>query len=273
MKRTILIVFIFITVLSSQAQKTKKVNAEGQAIGTDITQVRKEALYNAKLIALQEAGVTEMIHSFSTVLIDKEGSSFSNIANKELSLLLLDGQVRLRQQPEYKDEVIDNAIKVTAKIVADVVIEEESDATFRIKIEGLKETYREEERVQFSITPYGQDCYVRIFWFDQEPNAKVEGEQIYPLKNKYSDLVFKKESTYHFPLLPKEYCLGNPLKLETFKQTNDRIETTLIFVVALKKQIPYDKEICNYEEFIEWLLDIPANQRTVKFQTIGIVGK
>lgn len=273
MRRILLILLICTVSFPLQAQKTKKVNAEGQAVGTDLTQVRKEALHNAKLNALQEAGVSEIIHSFSTILIDKEETSFSNSVNQELSLLLLDGQVRLRKQPEYKDEFVDNIIKVTAKIVADVIMEDDSDEEFRIKIEGLRETYREDERVQFNITPYGQDCYIRIFWFDQEPSASVEGEQIYPLKNKYADIVFKKENTYTYPCLPQEYCLGNPLKVEVFKQTNKQIETTLIFVVALKKQIPYDKEKYSYEEFIDWLLHIPTNQRTVKFQAIGIVGK
>lgn len=269
-------VFLFIVILFSlnnlSAQKTKTVKAVGEAVGTDLVQTRKDALHDAKLQALQKSGVKEMIHSFSTILIDDDKVNTNNTARTELSLLMLDGQVRLKEEPQYEQQVINNMIKVSASIKAEVFLEDKTDEEFRIKVEGLKNTYVEGERLQMKITPY-KDCYLRIFWFDQSPKAQVEGDEIYPLKNKYVDKKFMKDTTYIYPSLPREFVIGNPQKMEVFKQTNSLLETTLIFVVALKKQIPYDMEYCNYEQFIQWLLKIPASERTVKFQTIGIVSE
>lgn len=271
MKKTLLLLIVLLPLLG-MAQRTKTVTATGSAVGTDVVEVKKEALRKAKVNALQEAGVMEAVQSFTTTYLEADDASITQNAAAELGMLMLDGQVRLKGEPRY--EVTppneDNLMRATVTIRAEVREEEPSDPEFRIKVGGLQPTYRDGEQVRFAITPF-RDCYIRIFWFDQARSAKVEGDMIYPMAKRYRDQLWKGDTEYRYPGLPAEFLLGNPLKVEAYKQTDQLMETTLLFVVALKKQIPYEREVCNYDQFIDWLLDIPADQRTVYWRPIGIV--
>ena len=158
------------------------------------------------------------------------------------------------------------------RIRAEVTVEEHPDETFRIKVDGLRATYREGEKVSFNITPFA-DCWLRVFWFDRATTATVEGDQLFPTARHYNDLMLHDGQAYTFPAMPAEFLKGNPQRLEAFKQSYQPMETNILFVVALKKAIPYNKEDCSYEKFIEWLMEIPADQRFVYWTPIGIVEK
>ena len=271
MKKLLLPTLLLLT-LQGMAQHKKTVTATGTAVGTDVIAVKRDALYDAKKNALREAGVAEAVHSFATTYIGSDNSASMQSVGSELSILMLDGQVRLKGEPKYEVTApnADNLMRATVTIRAEVLEQEASDPEFRIRVSGLQPTYRDGERVAFTVMPY-RDCYVRIFWFDQASNAQVEGNMIYPMDKRYYDKPWHTNTEYHYPRLPAEYLRGNPLKVEAYKQTDATMETTLLFVVALKKQIPYNREVCNYGQFIDWLLDIPADQRTVYWQPIGIV--
>lgn len=269
--RRLFVVLTFLPLLAV-GQRAKTVTATGTAVGTDVRTVKKEALHNAKVNALREAGVAEAVQSFTTTYVGQGGSAATQSASAELGMLMLDGQVRLKGEPKYEVTAPnqDNLMRATVTIRAEVMEEERGDPEFRIRVSGLQPTYRDGEQVKFSVTAY-RDCYIRIFWFDQASSAQVEGQMIYPLAKRYRDRLWKADVEYRYPKLPAEYVMGNPLKVEAYKQTDQRLESTMLFVVALKKQIPYEREVCNYEQFIDWLLDIPADQRTVYWQPIGIV--
>lgn len=262
-----------VTILAQRSQ-TVTVTAVGSAVGTDVVAVKRAALYEAKRNALQEAGVPELVQSVTTLMLDVEEGSMLHSVATEVSLLMLDGKVRLKKEPVYTMDIPnrDNLLHVACTIRAEVVVEEATDETFRLRVEGLRNTYREGERVEMEITPFA-DCWVRIFWFDRATDAAVEGAMVYPDAVHYNDLLWKKERPYSFPALPREYVKGNFQLLEAFKQSYASIEANIIFVVALKKPIPYDGEDYSYESFINWLIKIPANQRHVYWRPIGIVEK
>lgn len=271
MKRYFFTILLLLPLLGV-AQRTQVVTATGSAVGTDVVETKQAALHNAKLNALQAAGVMEAVQSFTTTYVGQTDASVVQSAAAELGMLMLDGQVRLKDEPQYvvTPPNEDNLLRATVTIRAEVLAEERNDPEFRIRVSDLQPTYRDGEQVSFAITPF-RDCYIRIFWFDQARNAQVEGDMIYPLAKRYRDQLWKSDFEYRYPKLPADYLIGNPLKVEAFKQTDQMLETTLLFVVALKKQIPYERAVCNYGQFIDWLLDIPADQRTVYWQPIGIV--
>ncbi|MCR5192366.1 MAG: DUF4384 domain-containing protein [Bacteroidales bacterium] len=274
-KSLILILSLLLSVtVEAQRAKTVRVKVTGSAVGTDVVQTKRNALYDAKRNAMLEAGVDETVTTMTTIMLgDKQNPTLQSAAT-EVSMLILDGKVRLVGEPQYETSahINDNLLSITCHIKADVVMEEQVDETFRIKVEGLRTTYREGEQVEMSITPFS-DCWVRIFWFDRATSSAVEGDMLFPDRLHYNDLMLNKERTYNFPAMPGEFVKGNPQKLEAFKQTDQMMETNILFVVALKTPIPYNPDSFSYEKFIDWLIEIPANQRFVYWMPIGIVEK
>lgn len=273
MKRIVAIVMLLLTVMSVSAQKTKTVKASGEAYGTDITMVSVDALQAAKRNALIEAGVQENITTMASVIIGNGGSEVLQVQN-ELSMIELDGRVALKGEPEYTTGIVNGMIHVRAAITAKVsVAEEKRDPTFGLKVEGISEVYRDGDCMEFTVTPYGSDCYLRVFWFDGMPADRHEGAVMYPDEGvRFVDAPFKKGVAYHFPKLPETHSTGRPTKIIMPKQVEGPTEVDIIWVVALKKQVPYDVP-CTYEDFLKWLHRIPANERVVRYQPVTIIGK
>lgn len=273
MKKTIGILFMLLAVVSAMAQRTKTVRASGEAFGKDMDKVRAEALRNAKQAALTEAGVEEKITSIASVIVGNGGSEVLQVQS-ELGMIELDGRVLLKDKPEYTDYVVNGLIRSVATIRAKVVVEEENgDLAFGVKVEGMREVYRDGERMEFGVTPYGSDCYVRVFWFDGMPADRHEGAVLYPdASGRYVDAPFQAGSTYRFPNLPKSHSNGRPTRIAMRKQAEGLTETCIVWVVALKQQVPYDVP-CTYEDFLKWLYRIPADKRVVRYQPVTILDK
>lgn len=109
------------------------------------------------------------------------------------------------------------------------------------------------------------------FWFDGMPSERHEGAVMYPDQGgRYVDAPFKSGESYLFPKLPETHNNGRPTKITMRKQVDGKTETDIIWVVALKKQIPYDVP-CTYEDFLKWLHRIPADQRVVRYQPVTII--
>jgi len=276
MKQKIIIAIMSLLIASgtvfAQRTKTVTVTASGVAVGSDVRIAKRDALHDAKKKALIEAGVDENVQSVTTRVIDGDAGGLLQSSVSEVSMLMVDGKVRLKGEPRYDVGVPneDNLIRVECTIRAEVIKEEHPDETFRVKVEGLHSIYRDGEKVAMTFTPFA-DCWIRVFWFDRAVDAEVEGAMVFPATGIYRDLPLQADSTYSFPKLPKRFVVGNPQDLTAFKQSLEMMETNIVFVVALKKPVPYDRAMCNYEEFIDWLMEIPADQRFVFWSPVGIV--
>ena len=258
----------------AQRTKTVTVSASGAAVNSDVRIAKRDALHEAKKNALLEAGVDENVQSVTTRVIDGDAGGQLQSSVSEVSMLMVDGKVRLKGEPKYEVGMpnADNLIRVECSIRAEVIKEEHPDETFRMKVEGLRSIYRDGEKVAMTFTPFA-DCWLRVFWFDRAVDAEVEGAMVFPAAGTYRDLPLQADTVYSFPKMPKRFVVGNPQDLTAFKQSSEMMETNIVFVVALKKPIPYNRAQCNYEEFIDWLMEMPADQRFVYWTPIGIVEK
>ena len=272
MKKAIGILMMLLAVVPAMAQRTKTVRASGEAFGTDLVKVRAEALRNAKQAALTEAGVEEKVTSIASVIVGNGGSEVLQVQN-ELGMIELEGRVMLKDEPEYATSFVNGLIRVAATIRAKVVVEENGDPAFGLKVEGMRDVYRDGERMEFEVTPYGSDCYVRVFWFDGMPADQHEGAVLYPdAGGRYVDAPFQAGTTYRFPKLPESHSNGRPTRIAMRKQAEGPTETCIVWVVALKQQVPYDVP-CTYEDFLKWLYRIPADTRVVRYQPVTILDK
>ena len=255
--------------LSMMAQHSKVVTAEGMKVGNDVRVVTQDAMYEAKRNALLEAGVAEAVHSQGIVFVGTHNTVAREHVAAELSLLMLDGRVRVKRA-ECDTNLVNGMVQVKARIRAEVLMDEVEDEEFRVRVTGLRPVYREGEAVEFGIE-VSKDCYLRLFWFAPPNSPQAEGGQLYPMVGKYGDRLFHADSVYHFPKLPQDCLVGNPQKLEPTNDGTATVEYNVLFVVALKKKIPYDRPDFSYEQFVQWLWSIKSKDRAMQYGLIGIV--
>ena len=250
--------------LSVFAQRQKiMVHASGMAVGTNMETVKAEALYKAKKNALLNAGFKETISSFSTVHIGETTES-TGILSDELSIIELDGRVILKKEPAYFQELIDEQIRCTAKIEAEVILDEKkSDPEFTCRVSGFNTVYRNGDPITFSVQP-SQDGYLRVFWFDSSPKSSKSGDLIYPHPEFFREVKLRKEMKYVFPPTSDAFNLNGEIDITAEKLYDSPVESNLLLVVLLKRPIQFPDEV-NYQNVYRWLLNIPANERYYKW--------
>ena len=88
---TILLALLLLlpTVVNAQRTKKVRVSAEGTAVGTDVVATKRDALYDAKLNALRNAGIDEAVQSFTTLVLGNDQNSMLQSAASEVSMLML----------------------------------------------------------------------------------------------------------------------------------------------------------------------------------------
>lgn len=255
--------------LTATAQRGKTVTVTATGIDKDLTVATRMALANAKQEAVKAAGVAEDVRSHVVMYVGADNTAAREYATGELDMVMLDGQVRVKKAD--LDTVLKNGMaQVAATVRAEVLTEETVDKEFTLRVAGMKPIYREGERVDFSIQP-SKDCYLRIFWFSPPKSARSEGGQLYPLQGKYGDRLFHADSTYHYPRLPQDCVTGNPQKLLLDNEGTADVEYNVIFVVATKKKIAYDRPAYTYEEFVRWLWTLPRDGYVWQYGMVGVV--
>lgn len=269
MRKYGILIMVFMMLLGQAvAQHGRVVSAEGEGIDHDVQVATRKAIYSAKQNALMEAGVAEDVRSTGMVLMSSDQTVARQHTVSELSMLMLDGQVHTRSV-RCDTALVGGMVKVTAKVKVEVRLANGADPEFRLRLSGLNAIYREGERVRFQLTP-SSDCYLRIFWFSPIEGRVQEGGQLYPLEGRYRDRLFHADSTYHFPHLPADCLLGNPQRIIPTNDGFAPVEYNVLFVVATKRRIAYDRQGYTYEEFMDWLWSINATDRVYQYALLGI---
>lgn len=268
MERKLYSIFLFIILLSvgagelfAQREQTREVKVTGSYV-TNANEAPAEAyakaLFNAKKQALIEAGVYENISSTAIIEIGGSGENFREI-NSELAHIELEGRVLVKKEKDTM-RTQNGLYEYIVTIRADVKVEEaEEDPKFDFRTDGLLNTYYVGEKMTFTVTPT-EKCYLRIFYFDPDTNV-----QLYPIKGTYKDIQFDEDKPVFFPLpnnleyldndssIPQEYTME-------LTDKNKSIEQGVLCVVALKRKIPFTKEV-TYENVLNWLYHIERNQK------------
>lgn len=259
--RTILLLVLLFTGMYAYGENAKKVKVQGKyELSRHITieQAEQKALEDAKVNALRKAGVSEKLWTVTGLISEDDGSDFSQVLSR-ISTLEMNGFVSVRKQSDFQTELVDGKTYITVTIEADVKSgNDRTDPTFVLDINGLKGIYTEGEKCRFDITVYGQDAYVKLFWFDSK-----SGSLIYPNEYEPAELL-KKETAYSFPMSRQiDYVMERSDKSKEFESIN-------LIAVATKKNIPCLLDEITFESVLKWIYAIPSDQRAAQRESIVI---
>ena len=248
----IFILFILSTTPALFAQ-TKKVQAKGDWEIANITPetARGKAIEVAKSNALRAAGISELFTVINTNTTSERLSYFVSSSNSELSGEIVNYKI-VNEQILTEEKHLFYTVSIEAVIQ---LKKNKRDLEFDAYIEGIKEMpYQNGENFSFNIRPT-KACYTHIFWFDETGKGNI----VYPNPAEPSQMLHVDESN-SFPIT-QDYRIR--------KETQKPVESISIIFVLTKKDIPYTRKI-TLEDFHQWVLSIPSNQRVIKFHNIHI---
>ncbi|MBP5557194.1 MAG: hypothetical protein J6X65_05790 [Bacteroidales bacterium] len=270
-RHALLLFFLFTLILSNAfAQRQKGIEVTGAGTGTaeSVTLAKQRALYEAKKDALKAAGIPENIISFAGIMISNDETVMDYTAINEVDILSLNGDIIVENENYFDQTFLPNTdlVRVSVRITAKVFVEEE-DETFKVMVEDLKDLYHENDKISFSVNA-SQDCYLRIFWFDMSSES-FKGELIFPHPDYFNDVVFGAGQSHLFPPTEKQILRRGELDFTAEKSTNNPVESSLLLVVALKKNVPFSGDV-SWNKVMQWLHKIKPNQRTFIWEKFDV---
>lgn len=234
--------------------QTRVERAEGRwEVSRDITpaQAEQRALFEAKREALRLAGVPEKVNAL-TLHIQTADSLYFDHFFTEVNTLQVLAQVKvIRQEIKREFDPASGRMIAIAVITADVLPPSETTQMLPFHIEGLNNTYRHGDLVNFTLIP-GSPCYFHFFVFDTKG-----GDCFYP--NAYEKgTYFQPDSSYVFP--------RNRLLAYSIEKENQtaRYEQNIVIAVATLRDIPFRGEV-NVHNLFDWLYSIPPEQRMEEY--------
>ena len=258
---TSILLTLLASVLSADARSKKVRNVEGVCEITrslSLEQAEQKALEDAKINAMRAAGVPERLWSVSGLISEDDGSEFSQTLSRMITLEV-NGFITI-QDVDYSERTVNGLRYAVATIVeADVKYDNtEVDPTFQIDMKDIKGIYEDGSPVTFSLTVYGHDAYIKLFWFDA-----TGGAEIYPSEYE-RNILFNKERKYQFPL--------NPAIDYTASKTDRsaKSETVNLIAVATKDNIPFLEDEVSFDSVLKWIYSIPADKRAAYREAIII---
>lgn len=249
------------------AQRKISVHVEGTSISRDKTpkEALKEAIENAQTNALREAGITEQISVSTTLFQESSEDDFNNyfneISSRESNANIVTDSIYLEKR---SFDVYGNMI-VTVKIDATVFkYNTKKDPSLFFNVEGLKDVYYENQSISFSFTP-SQDGYLKIFVLNEN-----EALVLYPYENKIQEYLsdlknkqFKRSEKVIFPI-HDAYKPGYSIELEG----DEGDENSVLIFVFTKDNIAWIENKISIKTILNWIYNIPINQREVKFENV-----
>lgn len=237
------------TVCAQEKVELKNVKGEW-IVSNDITipEAREKAIAQAKLEAMREAGVPELI-SESNVLYKSEakgGNSqelFESITSVDVSGEIARFNVN-REEKKFND--VGN-LAYTVWIDATVLIHKDAkDPSFSFDVDGIRETYRSLDPLQFQVKPW-KDSYLMAFI--------VSGNDallLYPNNIEKKDML-KGGENYKFP--------GKGLNYEVY--TEQATEINYLILLLTRQDIPYQGG-STPNDVLNFLAKINPSQKSVK---------
>jgi len=251
-------------------QETIKVRATGVSISRDITpkEALNAAIKDAQQNAYLKAGIAEQVQVAS---IQYEISTPSSVYRlfSEISSIESNAQIIIDSiYPESRKFDENGNMIITVDIDATVYMQEEkSDPTFYFNIDGLKDTYYENEIISFSITPT-QDGYLKIFAINSVNKAYLLYPYTHPTISYLSDKndsLFRKGVPTYLPV-HEAYRPGYSVEM----QTSYPSEINNLIFVFLKKNIAWTEKDYNLNSILKWIYEIPCDSRSIQNKTVVI---
>lgn len=197
---TVLLHIVPLFALSQETNIVKVSNSCGKvALHEDITiaEARNKAIFQAKLVSMNQAGVPNRISSTSLLISTQLSQLNYNQSYFELASDEMDGVVVGFDVISEKRETVNDVIGVEVCINADVLLfKEKPDPSFTIEVAGIRELYYDKEKLSFSVKP-NSEGYLRIFILEDE-SAQI----LYPNEKEFREPTafrFYPGVNYNFP--------------------------------------------------------------------------
>lgn len=221
----------------------------------------EKALKAAKSEALVKAGVTEYISEYTSLLTTEVNENINEVFNSDL-LIHMGGTIKEWEYtygPEKKFDSQKKLFFIEFEIKAKVKkYQSKPDPTFKAKIDGLKRSYSDGERIEFSIFTF-KDSYLNIFYISDS-----EASIIFPYELAQETFIKAKNEKII------DYLVA---------ESNSNYESGRLIIVITKRYYPFDSSllssdgyytISTADDIFKWLLDIEPENRTEYFQLFAI---
>ena len=260
----ILLTVLILSSLYSFSQKKEKVIAKGEFISRDLTieQTKAKAVDDAKHNALIEAGVSEAIQVSDFLYQFEDNEKFQEIFQGFTSTET-GGEVLVEEILNESVEIDEDGNMIANVEIVATVYKHKSkrDPAFNFEVENIDEFYYNKEFMKFTFIP-AREGYLKIFNVNE-----LDATILYPysdpedyILNEPTDMLFEKGKEYIFPI--SNLFDENGYYLELAYPEEETEYNLLIFVFT-----KYDKsfrEEANVKSIMNWIYDIPMEDRVVK---------
>lgn len=264
MKRTLLLLLALIIMVAVSPEvdsRSKKVTATGRCLQEDHMtgeQAIEFARREAKKEALRIAGVKEHVWSVFGISVSSEGNDPAFMeAYSEQSFVAIDGMLsgyEERISAEFNAElgIPVRIVTITAYVDAD---EQAEDLTYKIRIDGLKDSYNDGDEFDCSLRIFGYDSFIKVFYFNEEV-----ADLIYPVEFDRG-VKYSKDSIHRIPANTKFIASKDP--------QDEHAYVNIVFV-ATKRNFPYTAEP-NAKSIMSWIYNLPVDERAFEMRKITIL--
>lgn len=250
-------------------QKKIQITAKGTYEARDLTleEVRKKAIDEAKHNALVKAGISENVKVSDFLYTFEDDEKFKDIFQSFIStetgadIIVESVRELLRDINEFGNIMIQ--VEIDAVVIKH---KEKKDPTFDFKVDGIRETYYENDPLDFSFLPT-RNGYLKIFNI-----AETSATVLYPYNDPESpyltddpEHIFLKKEWIRFPVSK----MMDGYYFEIMNKNASKEYNLLIFVFT-KEEYPFLDEV-NVSNIMKWIFEIPLDQKAV--QQWGIVLK
>jgi hypothetical protein len=243
-------------------QSISSVSAIGSAlIYGDVSpnQARIQALNDAKINALKNAGITEHISSYQLLYTTQVKNDISQLFNSDV-ITEMEGAVK---SYEIKKERVffKNELELVCEITIDATVikyDTKPDPGFDIQVSGIKPIFSNNENLSFNVKTT-KPGYLTVFNI-----SDTDASVLFP--NPYEKQVLcKANEACQYPVAKINYTLHTDMKQPELNR--------LIFVFT-KTQIPFIKfngeQVTTKENIFSWIYSISPDQRKIEYVSLTI---
>ncbi len=258
---TLLIIFTCINLIT--AQKTEVISiSRVTGIGYDecIPAAREKAINAAKIQALNDAGVSENIRSFTDLFQSETDDNYFELFTSQVFTDIRGSVAAVEIIDEKKEFTTGDNIKFEVTINCKVLkYNTFPDPLFKAEIQGIKPIAYENSLLEFTVKPT-KDSWLYVFCVSDDEELAL---LLHPSTTQPA-LLLSGGQKYSFPHAP-----GHQWRLSLGGK--EKIIGRVICILT-KEPYPYTASV-RYKNIVDWIFSIPPDMRTIETFPINIIAE
>jgi hypothetical protein len=225
---TLFLVTVAGAAIGQHKKKLEHVKGEW-IVSNDISlaQARENAINQAKLEALRQAGVPETIQESNLLFHSNDPDQLKQLFESLTSVTISGEIAEFNIVKENKSISESGTIRYDVWIDATVVVHKTArDQGFDMDVKGIQESYSSPEALTFTVKPW-KEGYLTVFIIGEKESA-----QLFPSSAEHQQKL-EAQKTYSFPL-------SRALEYEV--STENSIEINYLCLLYTKEEIPFVKD-------------------------------